>query len=152
MQKNFGSEIANGRVVLVQAAAWSHNGTERFGHPEFDFDGTPELGGEGFRNLPDGDVIVRTVKIDTLVEELGLDSLDLIEMDIEGTERYALQGARQTLARFSPQIIICEHHLADDAEVVPREILAANPAYARYSSKDGHGYYRSPPAKPGAGL
>jgi FkbM family methyltransferase len=151
MEKNFENEIASGRLLLVKAAAWSHDGTERFGHPEFDENGDVQLGGEGFRALPDGDVIVRTVKIDTLVEELGLDSLDLIEMDIEGSERYALQGSRQTLARFSPQIIVCEHHLPDDAEVVPREILAANPAYARYS-KDGHGYYRSPLAKPGAGL
>ncbi len=151
MQKNFESEIASGRVVLLKAAAWSHDGTEKFGHPELDENGDKQYGGEGFQALPDGDVIVRTVRIDTLVNELGLDRLDVIEMDIEGTERHALQGARATLARFSPQILVCEHHLPDDAEVVPREIHAANPAYVRYS-KEGHGYYRLPTPKQGGGL
>ncbi len=151
MQKNFESEIANGRVVLVKAAAWSHDGTERFGNPELDENGAPQRGGEGFHALPDGNVLVRTVKIDTLVEELGLERLDLIEMDIEGGERNALRGARQTLARFSPQILVCEHHLPDDKEAVPREIQAANPAYVRYT-KDGHGYYRAPAAKQDAGF
>lgn len=145
MQKNFASEIAAGQVVLVEAAAWSRDGSERFGHPEWDEYGEPQLGGEGFRAAQDGEVTVRTVKIDTLVEELGLDRIDLVEMDIEGAERHALRGARETLARYSPQIIVCEHHLADDAQAVPREIHAANDAYVRFS-KEGHGYYRVPAA------
>jgi FkbM family methyltransferase len=143
LQKNFVEEIAAGRVVLVKAAAWSHDGVEPFGHPEFDENGKPQLGGEGFRALPGGGVSVRTVKIDTLIEELAVESLDLIEMDVEGGERYALEGARQTLGRFAPQILVCEHHLPDDGEAVPRAILSAYPAYIR-SSKDGHAYYRAP--------
>ena len=141
LQKNFVKEIAQGRVTLVEAAAWHSNGTARFGHPALDELGNPALGGEGFTALDDGDTIVRTVRIDSLVRELGLQSVDLIEMDIEGTERHALAGAKETLARFGPEIIVCVHHLPDDSVVVDQRILSANPAY-RSSVQERHAYYR----------
>ena len=102
---------------------------------------TPSSGGEGFTALDDGDTIVRTVRIDRLVRELGLQSVDLIEMDIEGTERHALAGAKETLARFGPEIIVCVHHLPDDPVVVDQRILSANPAY-RSSVEERHAFYR----------
>ena len=70
-----------------------------------------------------------------------MQSVDLIEMDIEGTERHALAGAKETLARFGPEIIVCVHHLPDDSAVVDQRILSANPAY-RSSVQQGHAYYR----------
>ena len=73
--------------------------------------------------------VVPARRIDRVVRELGLKPVDLIEMDIEGTEQYALAGTKQTLASFSPDIIVCVHHLPDDAAVVDQTILSANPAY-----------------------
>ena len=141
LQKNFVKEVAQGRVTLVEAAAWHSNGTARFGHPAVDELGNPVLGGDGFRALDDGDTIVRTVRIDSLVRELGLQSVDLITMDVEGAERHALAGAKETLARFGPEIIVCVHHLPDDSVVVDQRILSANPAY-RSSVQGDHAYYR----------
>ena len=141
LQKNFVEEIAQGRVTLVEAAAWHSDGTARFGHSALDEFGNPQFGGEGFTALDDGDTIVRTVRIDRLVRELGLQSVDLIQMDIEGSERYALAGAKETLARFGPEIIVCIHHLPDDPVVVDQRILSANPAY-RSSVQERHAFYR----------
>ena len=62
-------------------------------------------------------------------------------MDIEGTERHALAGAKETLARFGPEIIVCVHHLPDYSVVVDQRILSANPAY-RSSVQERHAYYR----------
>ena len=111
------------------------------GNADLDEFGNPQFGGEGFTALDDGDTIVRTVRIDRLVRELGLQSVDLIEMDIEGTERHALAGAKETLARFGPEIIVCVHHLPDDPVVVDQRILSANPAY-RSSVQERHAFYR----------
>ncbi len=141
LQKNFVEEVAQGRVTLVEAAAWHSDGTARFGHSARDEFGNPQFGGEGFTARDDGDTIVRTVRIDRLVRELGLQSVDLIEMDVEGTERYALAGATQTLARFGPEIIVCVHHLPDDPEAVHEAISNANPAYRR-SVEERHAFYR----------
>ena len=144
LEKNLAEDVAQGRVVLVKAAAWHVEGTARFGHPAFDENGIPQAGGEGFTALEDGDTVVKTVRIDDLVRELGLKTVDFSEMDIEGTERHALAGARQTLARFSPEIVVCVHHLPDDPEVIHQTILTANPAYRR-SVERGHALYRVAP-------
>ena len=42
---------------------------------------------------------VRTVALDALMEERGLDRIDLLKMDIEGAELLALRGASRALAR-----------------------------------------------------
>ena len=141
LEKNFKREILNGRVILVKAAAWDSNGTARFGHPSLDEFGNSQLGGEGFTALKDGNMVVTARRIDRVVSELGLESVDLIQMDIEGTERYALAGAKETLADFSPDIIVCVHHLPDDSVVVDQRILSANPAY-QSTVERGHAYYR----------
>jgi FkbM family methyltransferase len=44
--------------------------------------------------------------IDGLVVELGLDRLDFVKLDIEGSEVDALDGARQAFARFRPVVLL----------------------------------------------
>lgn len=40
------------------------------------------------------------------IDSLGLDRCDLISLDIEGSEIYALRGAEQTISRFHPKLIL----------------------------------------------
>ncbi|MGI0073092.1 MAG: FkbM family methyltransferase [Nitrosotalea sp.] len=49
-------------------------------------------------------VIVKT--IDGIVSKLNLPRLDIIKMDIEGSEFFALQGAEKTLKHFKPILMI----------------------------------------------
>lgn len=49
--------------------------------------------------------IVETVRLDSLVESLGLERLDLIKIDVEGAEAMVLRGAGETLSRFRPAVI-----------------------------------------------
>ena len=51
--------------------------------------------------------------IDHFVERQQLEHVDLIKIDIEGFEGFALDGARQTIATHKPQLLI---------EFVPRHI------------------------------
>ena len=59
---------------------------------------------------------VMLTTIDKMVGELRLDRVDFIKMDIEGAERKALVGARDTVARFKPRMAISMEHLPDDFE------------------------------------
>jgi FkbM family methyltransferase len=57
----------------------------------------------------------RTVPVRTIsVDSLGLTRLDLMKVDVEGMEMEVLQGARQTIARFQP-ILVVEHIKSDRA-------------------------------------
>lgn len=49
---------------------------------------------------------IRIRRMDDVVREQGLDRLDLIKMDIEGSEHAALSGGLETLKRFHPAILI----------------------------------------------
>lgn len=44
--------------------------------------------------------------IDNIVAEIGLDRLDLIKIDAEGHELDVLAGARETLRRFRPKVVM----------------------------------------------
>ena len=57
-------------------------------------------------SLHQGSTKVPAERIDDIVERLALDRLDLIKIDIEGHELPALHGARETLRRFRPAIVV----------------------------------------------
>ena len=67
--------------------------------------------------------------IDALMTELKLDRADFIKMDIEGAEKQALRGARNTVARFQPRMAIAMEHLADDPVRIPEVVFAESPTY-----------------------
>ena len=64
-------------------------------------------------------VTIECTTIDELVEELNLRRVDLIKMDIEGAEIEALQGARNTLAEFRPQVAIASYHHREGRPTAP---------------------------------
>lgn len=54
-------------------------------------------------------VIIPVVRLDDEAHRLGIQRLDFIKMDIEGSEIKALQGGRKTLAQFHPEMLIETH-------------------------------------------
>lgn len=53
---------------------------------------------------------VRATSIDRAVAELKLERVDMIKMDIEGSEYQALLGAKNTILRFRPALALCVYH------------------------------------------
>ena len=50
-------------------------------------------------------------------------------MDIEGSERKAIEGAKDALRRWRPRLAICAYHLEDDPRVIPATVRAINSNY-----------------------
>jgi FkbM family methyltransferase len=72
---------------------------------------------------------VKALKIDTLVEELGLERVDFIKMDIEGAEVDALIGAEETISQFKPKLAICTYHRSTDPIEIRKILSKYNPNY-----------------------
>jgi len=53
---------------------------------------------------------VRSVTLDGFAREAGFGRLDLVKIDVEGHERAVLDGARETIARFQPAIVMETGH------------------------------------------
>ena len=129
-KRTFEREIAMGRVILVEAALWEAPET-------LDFTTGHHSGGGSVHPAEGRSVhLVPVTTIDETVARLNLDRLDFIKMDIEGSERYALRGGRESLARFGPRMAICIYHRQDDRVAVPQDVLAAQPAYQMVTSRD----------------
>jgi hypothetical protein len=55
-------------------------------------------------------VEIECTTLDDLISELRLPQLDLIKMDIEGSEIEALKGAVNTLTTLKPHLAIASYH------------------------------------------
>jgi FkbM family methyltransferase len=121
-KRTFREEIDEERVILVEAAAWNEPGT-------LSFSNTEESGTSTAKVLDGGGVEVEAVKIDDVIEELGLDRVDFMKMDIEGAERRALQGATRILAKFGPRMALSTYHNPDDPQMITKLVLDARPSY-----------------------
>lgn len=74
-------------------------------------------------------VPVQCVTLDSFVEKHKISQVDFIKADIEGAERYMLEGAQRILKEYAPRLAICTYHLDDDPIVLEELIKKANPAY-----------------------
>jgi FkbM family methyltransferase len=133
--RTFATEIADGRVRLVQAAAWHSAGSLNF--EVGDASQTGHVGSSDSARA----VVVRAVRLDEVADELKLGRVDFIKMDIEGAERHALAGAQQLLAAHKPRLAICIYHAPDDPEVVPRVVREANDTYQTFSRHGFQAYF-----------
>lgn len=72
---------------------------------------------------------ISCISLDNWVIENKIKKIDYIKADIEGAERYMLQGAANVLKQYAPKLAICTYHLPDDPQVIEEIIMKANPKY-----------------------
>lgn len=92
-------------------------------------------GGKGGRNsalCSRPNPAARQVRADSVDHILQGRPVDLIKMDVEGAERRALEGARETIRRFSPKLIVSAYHKTEDLFALPLQILEIQPDYRLY--------------------
>ena len=75
---------------------------------------------------------VKTSSLDDYVHLRQLDRVDFIKMDIEGSEKPALQGAREVIRKYRPKLAISAYHRLGDLYELPLAIRAIDPGYHFY--------------------
>jgi FkbM family methyltransferase len=72
------------------------------------------------------------ITIDDFCRLRGLDAVDYVKMDIEGSEMDALHGAEATIDRFRPRLAICLYHHPSDLWKIPAYVRRRHPWYRLY--------------------
>jgi len=125
-RRNFAAEISSGRVIVVPKGVWNQDG-------ELELSLTDNNGALNslVMNRPAASHKVRVplTTIDKIVADLGIQRIDFIKMDIEGSEKPALTGGRETIRRFRPRMSISSEHLADDFTAIPALVNSIDPGY-----------------------
>ncbi len=99
------------QASMVEAAVSDRVGAQNLTVPEITSSavdtGRARLGAAGAGETAS---TVRSVTLDGFIGAAGLDRLDLVKIDVEGHERAVLDGARATIARFHPAIVLETGH------------------------------------------
>jgi FkbM family methyltransferase len=126
LRRNYPKEIAAGQVVLVPNGVWDK---EDFLTLRVD---PKNSAADSFVLQREGAVELEKVPlttIDKLVTDLKLERVDYIKLDIEGAEPKALEGAKETLAKYKPRISVASFHQPDHPKLIPEIVRSSRPDY-----------------------
>jgi FkbM family methyltransferase len=129
LERTFRQEIAQGRVIVVPKGVWNKDDVlemnlyENSSLDSFVMDKRPEDDGAGSRKMA-----LPLTTIDAIVAQLDL-RVTFIKMDIEGAEKEALDGARQTIARQRPRMAVATENLPNDYDTLPQRIRDIDSGY-----------------------
>ncbi|OGW40208.1 MAG: hypothetical protein A2Y97_13740 [Nitrospirae bacterium RBG_13_39_12] len=113
-------------ISLLELALGNEDKNTTFYHCKED----PSVCGKFETSTSNKSLTVEQVKLDTIVfEKKMISKVNFLKMDIEGSEREALAGAKETIFTFRPKLAICTYHLKDDPVVLSNIIRSINPNY-----------------------
>jgi FkbM family methyltransferase len=125
LRRNFAVEIETGRVVIYPKGVWDKDDVLKLS-----VDPTSSARDSFVRSVENAQFIdAPLTTIDKLVTELRLPRVDFIKMDIEGAERKALVGGRETIAKYRPRMALCVYHMQGDEIEVPKLVHEAYSGY-----------------------
>lgn len=108
---NCGYAITEGKVVFYKNALWSESRLSLL-LDHYYFCAGARISEETTKRYS----IVETITIDDIVDRLNLPKIDLIKMDIEGSEENALLGAKKTIIKFKPRLALSLYHKIDSQQ------------------------------------
>ena len=114
------SKSLGDRIELINAAAFNKNGS-------LYFNASGDVAAAVTNQKSGTEVTCCT--IDSVVKN---DKVTLIQMDIEGSERQALEGCGEIIKKDSPVLVICLYHRPDDIWEIPLQIYRLNKNYNFY--------------------
>ncbi|SDP35813.1 FkbM family methyltransferase [Selenomonas ruminantium] len=103
---------------LITKGAWNQDGEVSFNRTN--------CGAGSQIDIRNGSEKISTTTIDKML--LG-EKATFIKMDIEGAEYQALEGAKETIQKYSPRLAISVYHKDNDFVVLPDLILQLNSNY-----------------------
>ena len=116
-------------VIPVNAGAWSEKTTLYF-----DDSGNRNASFESNRSesLADRPVKLKAVEADTLDNILAGNAVDYIKYDVEGSEKEALLGSRETIEKNYPTLLVSLYHRNEDVFALPLMIKELFPSYGGF--------------------
>jgi len=87
-----------------------------------------DIGGSSSKISENGSVQIEVDKLDDLIS----DPVTFIKMDIEGAERNAIDGAKETIKKYHPILALCVYHQFDDFWQIPNQIFNIRNDYKIY--------------------
>lgn len=129
------TQIYSQKLTCLNKGLWNQPDTINFiQHPE-----TPA----GNHVAVYGNTIIEVVSIDRLMVDLGLHGVNLIKMDIEGSELKALEGAKKSIKEFKPRLQISIYHNMEDLWSIPLFIHKLQPQYRFFVGHHSHDAHES---------
>ncbi|MBR6681792.1 MAG: FkbM family methyltransferase, partial [Clostridia bacterium] len=112
------------RVIPLNAAAWNTRET-------LIFDGTGNRNSNPFSNVSKKLVEIDAMPIDSICNSHA----DYIKYDVEGSEKEALNGSRETIKKSSPNLLVSLYHRNEDIFALPLLVNEFDPDYKLYIRK-----------------
>jgi FkbM family methyltransferase len=117
------------QIIVVNKAIFSHNEglklnivpNSSIGH--FISDNYPHMA------RPECEINIPSITIDSLVQELKLNSVDFMKFDTEGCEVAAIQGGEETIRKFKPKMVITTYHKPEHPEQIYKLVKMMRPDY-----------------------
>lgn len=116
-------------VIPVNAGAWSEK-TVLY----FDASGNrnASFGSNRSESLSDRPVKLKSIEADTLDHVLDGQAVDYIKYDVEGSEKEALLGSKETIEKNHPTLLVSLYHRNEDLFALPLLVKEQFPAYTGF--------------------
>ncbi len=122
------SEYAKGiesiDIKCINAGAWNEKTTLLF-----DASGNRNAG-----IVSKGNIVskIKEVPVISVDEVLNGESVDYIKYDVEGSEKEALLGSKNTIQMYAPKLLVSLYHRSEDLFVLPELVKELNEDYSLY--------------------
>jgi FkbM family methyltransferase len=127
---NLAADILAKRVTVVDKGAWNEVCTLRMiVDPKYPGQNSCVVRPPGNDNY---EIAIEAAPLDQIVYDLRLPRVEFIKMDVEGSELRALEGAKDILRRYTPQLAIAVEHTDNrllNAFRVRQLVSSINPKY-----------------------
>lgn len=105
-------------TALINAAAWDKDDTVPFSKGSGRQSRASEVG-----------ILTKAVSVDSLLSGMAA---DYIKYDVEGEEKRAIEGSKNTIKTYSPKLCVAVYHKLLDMFELPTKVLEINSDYKLY--------------------
>ena len=120
----YAQTVDNIDIQCINAGAWNEKATLLF-----DASGNRNAGIVSKGNIVSKIKEVSVVSVDSV---LNGESVDYIKYDVEGSEKEALLGSKNTIQLHSPKLLVSLYHRSEDLFVLPELVKELNKGYSLY--------------------
>ncbi len=120
----YAQTVDNIDIQCINAGAWNEQTTLLF-----DASGNRNAG-----IVSKGNIVskIKEVNVISVDEVLGSEQVDYIKYDVEGSEKEALLGSKNTIQMHAPKLLVSLYHRSEDLFALPELVKKLNPEYSLY--------------------